>query len=124
MAEEYDVVIVGAGPAGLSCAFALRRFGIRVTIFERRDRLGGVLSSTIPLYRFPDSAVKNDATWIRGKGDGIDLRLKAPVADVESLAKKYDAVFVAPGLAGEGPKLPGATLRGVSTGEEFLDSPQ
>jgi glutamate synthase (NADPH/NADH) small chain len=114
------VAIVGAGPAGLACAFALRRHGIPVTVFERRDRLGGVLSSTIPRYRFPDQAVKSDASWIRRGDPGIDLRLRTPVDDVEGLARTYDAVFIGTGLGSMEGSVPGTELKGVVTGEEFL----
>lgn len=143
------VAIVGGGPAGLACAFELRRRGVAVTLFEGRDRLGGVLSSTIPLYRFPEKVIQRDAAWTlggerasRGKlaGHGktagrgtsrsadwahgaaaeVEVKLQAEIADIESLAVKFDAVFAAPGLVMQDPNIPGSDLRGVVDAAEFL----
>lgn len=117
---ESRVAIVGAGPAGLACAAELHRKGIQVTLYDARDRVGGVLSSTIPLYRFPEKVVRRDVSWILEGDRGIDLRVRTYVDDVEALAVGFDAVFVATGLVAGGAGFPGTRLKGVSTGEEFL----
>ncbi len=123
--EGRRIAIVGAGPAGLACAFELRRVGLSVTLFEKRDRLGGVLSNTIPLYRFSEGAVLQDARWSLGlplrrshsrakkartdksqaSADvtlraSVDVRLRTEATDVETLAKEFDAVFIATGISG------------------------
>lgn len=117
------VAIVGAGPAGLSCASELRRFGVRATIFEMRDRVGGILTSTIPLYRFPETPVRRDAAFSTGAGGpaGIEVRVATRVDSIAKLAADYDAVFLSTGLAAPGPALPGSDLKGVTAAEEFLD---
>ncbi len=126
------VAVVGAGPAGMACAHELWRRGLRVTLFEQRDRLGGVLARTIPLYRFPDDVVMRDAAWALGwtlrapkrerasDGPRIDIRLERPVADLHRLARRFDAVFVGVGLVDAVPDLPGVDLRGVSAASAFL----
>jgi len=116
-ASGPKVAIVGAGPSGLACASELRRAGARVTIFEARDRVGGVLSSTIPLYRFPDAVAKRDAEW--SLGDAAP-RFDSPVRDVETLAKRFDAVYLAMGLVSAMPTLEGTHLAGVDDAGEFL----
>jgi glutamate synthase (NADPH/NADH) small chain len=123
------VAVVGAGPAGLSCASELRRLGLEPILFEGRDRIGGVLTSTIPLYRFPESAVTSDAAFaIGGTGrkkstrDGrTEVRLGARVDSVADLAAEYDAVFLSTGLGAPGPAIAGAERRGATTAEEFLE---
>ncbi len=119
------VAVVGAGPAGLACAFELRRLGLAVTLFDARNRVGGVLSSTIPLYRFPEGAIRRDAAWALGIACGeiapVELRLANPVTDMEALADEFDAVFVAPGTVAAQPRMAGADLRGVSTAAAFLE---
>jgi NADPH-dependent glutamate synthase beta subunit-like oxidoreductase len=85
------VAIVGAGPAGLTCAFELRRAGVPVTMFEAGSRPGGVLARTIPLYRFPDEFVRRDVSWALGKKGSITLRLRSAVKNLEALGREYDA---------------------------------
>jgi NADPH-dependent glutamate synthase beta subunit-like oxidoreductase len=127
------VAVVGGGPSGLACAFELRRRGIAVTLYEGRDRVGGVLSSTIPLYRFPESVIQRDAAWTLGverkkgrvaggqkDGAAANVKVGTPVADVEALARTYDAVFVAPGLVMQDSEIPGSDLRGVTDAAGFL----
>jgi dihydropyrimidine dehydrogenase (NAD+) subunit PreT len=116
------VAIVGAGPAGLSCASELRRFGIRAVVFERRDRVGGVLSSAIPLYRFPETAVGCDLAFAAGDAGVCEVRLRVEVGSVAKLAAEFEAVFLSTGLAAHGPTIPGAELKGVAEAEEFLES--
>ena len=116
------VAIVGSGPAGLACAAELRRQGIGAVIFESRDRAGGVLTSTIPIYRFPESTVKSDLACAIGpdRESGIEWRFGRPVRDIAPLAGSFGAVFLAPGLSGTSPAIPNAGLRGVTTADAFL----
>jgi dihydropyrimidine dehydrogenase (NAD+) subunit PreT len=116
------VAIVGAGPAGLSCASVLRRGGARVTLYEAADRPGGVLARTIPLYRFPDRVVKQDIRWISGASFGarLDLKLGAEVRDLKRLAARFDAVLVATGLCDVPAAWEGAALPQVVSAEAFL----
>lgn len=59
-ARPEPVAIVGAGPAGLTCAHYLYLFGHRVTVFEAEDRPGGMLTAAMPSYRLPRDVVKSD----------------------------------------------------------------
>lgn len=115
------VAIVGAGPAGLSCASELRQFGIRTIVFEGRDRVGGILSSAIPLYRFPGTAIDRDLAFAAGDAAACELRLGTTIASVAKLAAEFDAVFLSTGLAAPGPTIQGAENRGVVEAEEFLE---
>jgi formate dehydrogenase beta subunit len=110
---------VGAGPAGLTCAAELARRGIRVTVFEAREQPGGVLSHTIPLYRFPDATIAGDAAWATEKG--VALKLGARVRSIDALARRFDAVFVAPGTTVQAADVPGSDLRGVWNAGAFLE---
>ncbi|MBU2601694.1 MAG: FAD-dependent oxidoreductase [Actinobacteria bacterium] len=92
------VAVVGGGPAGLSCAYHLRRLGYEVTIYEAREELGGLLRYGIPEYRLAAGVV--DAEIARLLDMGIEVRLNAGLADraaLESLEAEYDAVFLAVG---------------------------
>jgi glutamate synthase (NADPH/NADH) small chain len=117
------VAVVGAGPAGLACAFELRRAGVPVTVFDAGSRPGGVLARTIPLYRFPGEFVRRDVSYALGKKGrqaSITLHLRSAVTDIEKLSAEYDAVFVAVGLTDALPSWAGTELGGVVSATEFL----
>ena len=90
-------VIIGSGPSGLAAAYFLALNGVRVTVFEARDRAGGMLALA-PAFRLPSDIVQADVDRILGLG--VDIRLNHPVtAPPEELLKEdYDAVYVACGF--------------------------
>ena len=91
------VAVVGGGPAGLSCAYYLAIMGHKVTIFEQRRHLGGMLRYGIPSYRLPRERLQSEIDWILDCG--IDVELGHPV-DGDSLARlreECDAVYLAIG---------------------------
>ncbi|HZK49428.1 MAG TPA: FAD-dependent oxidoreductase, partial [Thermoleophilia bacterium] len=96
--QGKSVAVVGGGPAGLSCAYHLRRLGYEVTVLEARPALGGLLRYGIPEYRLPAPVV--DAEIRRILDLGVEVRTNTPVADaaaLERLRREFDAVFVAVG---------------------------
>jgi len=115
-----QVAVIGAGPAGLACAFELRRSGVAVTLFEERDRLGGVLDHTIPLYRFPQEAIARDGRWALGEAGEVEVRLSRRIAEPAGLRERFDAVVVAVGVRDTTIAWEGAGLAGVVSAEEFL----
>lgn len=95
---KKEVAIVGSGPAGLSAAYYLRRMGYRVTVFERMEEAGGVLTYGIPPYRLSKDVVKHQIKAYEEMG--IEFKLKVEVGKkitVAELMKSYDAVFLAVG---------------------------
>jgi len=97
-AQTQRVAIVGAGPAGLSCAFQLARRGYSVTIFDAQAQPGGTLRSAIPDYRLPRSVLAEEIDAILALG--IELRLNSRVGNEISesdLRDQFDAVFLAIG---------------------------
>jgi len=99
-AEErgQSVAVVGGGPAGLSCAYHLRRLGYEVTLFEARPELGGLLRYGIPAYRLPREVLAQEIGRIIDLG--VKVRTGHPVADEAELARleqEFGAVFVAVG---------------------------
>src|SRR5680860_185886 len=85
-AEErgQSVAVVGGGPAGLSCAYHLRRLGYEVTLFEARPELGGLLRYGIPAYRLPREVLAQEIGRIIDLG--VKVRTGHPVADEAELA--------------------------------------
>jgi len=89
------VLVVGAGPAGLSAAYHLVRLGHRVTIRDAAEQAGGMMRYGIPAYRLPRDVL--DAEIARIVGMGVTLELGRPVRDLEEALGEFDAVFLAIG---------------------------
>ncbi|MFC1887527.1 FAD-dependent oxidoreductase [Candidatus Cloacimonadota bacterium] len=118
------VAIIGAGPAGLTCAYFLAREGFKVTIFEKESEAGGMMRLGIPAYRLS----RNELNWEIDQilREGIELRTNSPITsekDFNQLSKEYKAIFVSVGFSnGRNLNIEGANLTGVQTGIEFLKS--
>jgi dissimilatory sulfite reductase flavoprotein subunit len=117
------VAVVGAGPAGLSCAYQLARRGYPVTVFEAFSQPGGMLRYGIPRYRLPREVL--DAEIQKILDLGVNLRCGAVIGKditLEQLRNDYHAVFVGIG-AHKGLKLgvTGENAPNVFTGTEFLN---
>lgn len=96
--QNKKVAIVGAGPAGLSCAFHLRRHGYPVSLFEAEAHAGGALRWGIPDYRLPKSVLQAEIDNILAMG--IEVHFNARVGKQISAAEilqEFDASFLAPG---------------------------
>ncbi len=70
--------IIGGGPTGMAAAFFLAREGVPVTIFEKSDRLGGIVRQVIPGFRISDGAIEKDTSFLRALGAEIRLNTEAP----------------------------------------------
>ena len=117
------VAVVGAGPAGLSCAFYLARQGYPVTVFEKEKKLGGMMTLGIPSFRLEKDVVEAEIDVLREMG--VAFRTGVEVGKdvtLDSLRKEgFEAFYVAPGAQG-GRKIgvPGEEAAGVLAGVDFL----
>lgn len=96
--KDHRVAVVGGGPSGLSCAAVLARLGYRVTVFEKRNALGGALH-TIPPERLPRHVIENDLKFISSLSN-IDIQTTVEVKNIEALRSDFDAICVSGGLEG------------------------
>ena len=116
------VAIIGGGPSGLSCAYYLALMGHKVTVFEERDKLGGMLRYGIPSYRFPRHLLDEEIESILSLG--IEAHTNVTVGrdiSVEELQKEYDCLYIAIG-AHQDKKvgIPGEDSRHVLSAVEML----
>jgi dihydropyrimidine dehydrogenase (NAD+) subunit PreT len=117
------VAIVGAGPAGLSCAHVLSREGIDVTIFEKESKGGGLMTFGIAAYKVTPSFCEDEVDFITSLG-GIDIEYDHALGKditLDQLQKKYDAVYlgIGVGLANK-LNIPGEDLEGVEDAISFI----
>ena len=116
------VAVVGSGPAGLACAQQLNRAGHMVTVFERADRVGGLLMYGIPNMKLDKAVVERRVKQIADEGvrfvTGTEVGTHVPA---DRLAKEYDAVVLCGG-ATQARDLPveGRSLQGIHLAMEFL----
>ena len=121
------VAVVGAGPAGLSCAYYLASRGYQVTVFEAMPEAGGMLRYGIPAYRLPDEVVLAQVKRLERMGVRFfyNTRIgeKADISLPELKKRGFKAVLLAPGTtASRKVDLEGVNLPGVFWGLEFLRS--
>jgi NADPH-dependent glutamate synthase beta subunit-like oxidoreductase/Pyruvate/2-oxoacid:ferredoxin oxidoreductase delta subunit len=116
------VAVIGGGPAGLSCAYQLRRMGHAVTIFDEHEHLGGMMRYGIPGFRTPRDVL--DAEIQRILDTGVEARLKCRVGTdvtLEALRSEFDAVFLGMGAQSGRPlPAPGGDAPNVVTATAFL----
>jgi glutamate synthase (NADPH/NADH) small chain len=115
------VAVIGSGPGGLAAAQQLTRAGHAVTVFERDDRIGGLLRYGIPDFKMPKEAI--DRRLAQMSAEGTAFRPNTPIgaAEVEALRADFDAVVLAVGaLAPRELDLPGRELTGVHQAMTYL----
>ena len=123
---DKKVAIIGAGPAGLSCATYLLRSGIAVTMYERSDRAGGLLTYGIPNFKLDKKIVERRVNLLIEAG--LELVLNCEVGkDIEfdTIADKHDAVFIGIGATkSKAAKIAGENASNVYPAMEYLTAIQ
>ncbi len=122
-ATVKKVAIIGSGPAGLTAAADLAKFGHQVTVFEALHVAGGVLMYGIPEFRLPKDIVQREINFIRKLG--VDIQVNAVVGKSttvkELMDSGYDAVFIGTGAGLPFfMNIPGENFLGVYSANEFL----
>jgi glutamate synthase (NADPH/NADH) small chain len=115
------VAVIGSGPAGLAAAQQLTRAGHDVVVFERDDRLGGLLRYGIPDFKMPKDIIDRRIAQMTAEGTVFRVNARIDAADVASLRSEYDAVILAVGsLAARELTYPGRDLAGVHQAMTYL----
>ena len=122
--DGKKVAVVGGGPAGLTCSAFLARSGAEVTIFEKYEKLGGILAHGIPEFRLEKEVLEKTVASILSLGIKVEYGKElGKNLDIEELEKEYDAIFL-----GFGANIPtkmdveGEELEGVYGGNSLLET--
>ena len=121
---EQKVAVVGSGPAGLSCAAELAQAGVQVTVFEAKEKPGGVLRYGVPRFRLNEEFLDRELEDIKKLGVKIQCKYTVKPGAVDKLlARRFDAAFVATGIWKPYKlNLPGAEYDNVTNATEFLEA--
>lgn len=130
--SEVRAAVVGAGPAGLSASLFLARAGYDVTLLEREEKAGGVVSNVIPDFRIPDEVVQGDVDFIASNGVKMVFGVDPGSLSLQALKDEgYDWVFYALGaeepvqarITGDGPRVDATSyLKRFKAGEPMSPS--
>ncbi len=117
------MAVIGSGPSGLACAYYLAIDGYRVTVFEKEEKLGGMLTLGIPSFRLEKDVVNAEIDILREMGvefkTGIEVGKDVTITYLRD--RGYDAFYVAIGAQkGKKPGVEGEDAEGVISGVEFL----
>ncbi len=123
--KAYKIAVVGAGPAGLTCAYFLAKSGYKVTVFEAQGIPGGMLGIAVPEFRLPREVIDEEIEYI--ETCGVDIQYNSPIDARHTvndlMAEGYSAVFIAAGAqASKRIGVPGEEegLKGLYYGLAFL----
>jgi len=121
--EDYKMAVIGAGPAGMSAAYYLRTRGYDVTVFEKEDRLGGMLTLGIPNFRLEKSVLEAEIDVLKTMGvefrTGVEIGKDITISQLKE--QGYKAFYLAIGLqGGRSAGVPGEEAEGVESGVSFL----
>ncbi len=122
---EFDqqIAIIGGGPAGLSCAYYLAEKGYRPTVFEKEQRLGGMLENGLPSFRLEKDVVQAEIDVLREMGVqfrcGVEVGKDVTIAQLRQ--EGFRGFYVAVGLQSGGKlDIPGGDAQGVMAGIDFM----
>jgi len=121
--NSKKVAIIGGGPSGLTSAYYLAKAGYRPTVFERGDKVGGMLRFGVPKFRLPDEVLDYDIEYIKNAGVEIKTNTSiGPGLTIEDLKKQgYEAFYISIGQYKPITlHLPGEDLPNVHTAIDFL----
>lgn len=117
------VAIIGAGPAGLSCAHVLSREGVDVTVFEKESKGGGLMTYGVAAYKVTPAFCEAEVDFITSLG-GIEIKYNHELGkdvSLKELRQNYDAVFLGIGVGlAKQLEIPGEELEGVEDAISFI----
>ena len=119
-----NIAIIGGGPAGITCSYFLARAGANVTIFEKHNKLGGILEHGIPQFRLKPDILEKTINSILSLGISVEYNKEiGKDIKIKEISKKFDKVVLAIGAnVSSKMNIQGEDLKGVYGGNELLET--
>jgi len=115
------VAVIGAGPAGLACADELNKAGCDVTIFDKSEKIGGLMETGIPSFKLDKTLLTRRQEILQEQGIKFQLGKEIDEAELHKLNSRYDAIFLGTGAqTSRDLQLPGQNLEGVTDALSYL----
>jgi glutamate synthase (NADPH/NADH) small chain len=116
-----QIAVIGAGPAGLACAEQLVRAGCRVTVYDREQKIGGLLATGVPPFKLDKSILTHRHELMAQSGIEFHLGVEVDQALMNQLLLNSDAIFLGMGAQTPRPlEIPGSELYGVTDAISYL----
>lgn len=122
--KNKKVAIIGSGPSGLTCSAFLAKMGYNVTIYEKKDKLGGILAYGIPEFRLNNEILNKTINKILDLGISYKTNIEiGKDISIKELEEEYDAIFIGIGAnISSRMNIEGENLKGVYGGNELLEN--
>ena len=115
------VAVIGAGPAGLACADELNKAGCEVTIFDRNEKVGGLMATGVPPFKLDKTMLTRRQVMLEQQGVKFKLGTEVDEAGLHQLKNRCDAIFLGTGVqTSRDLQLPGQHLEGVTDALSYL----
>jgi len=115
------VAVIGAGPAGLACADELNKAGCDVTVFDKSEKIGGLMETGIPSFKLDKTLLTRRQEILQEQGIKFQLGKEIDEAELHKLNSRYDAIFLGTGAqTSRDLQLPGQNLEGVTDALSYL----
>jgi glutamate synthase (NADPH/NADH) small chain len=116
-----QVAVIGAGPAGLACADELSKAGCEVTVFDKNEKIGGLMETGVPSFKLDKSLLARRQKILQQQGIKFQLGTDVDEAMLQELIKDNDAIFLGAGAqTSRDLRLPGQKLEGVTDALSYL----
>jgi len=116
-----QVAVIGAGPAGLACADELSKAGCEVTVFDKNNKIGGLMETGIPSFKLDKTFLSRRFEILQEQGIKFKLGQQINEPELQQLNSRYDAIFLGTGAqASRDLQLPGQQLEGVTDALTYL----
>jgi len=115
------VAVIGAGPAGLACADELNKAGCEVTVFDKNEKIGGLMETGVPSFKLDKTLLTRRQEILQEQGIKFQLGKEIDEAELHKLNSRYDAIFLGTGAqTSRDLQLPGQNLEGVTDALSYL----